>query len=124
MVVVKETTIYLIRHGEIEANIQRRWHGRTDSELTDVGVEQAKRLGHYLHKQHNNIQSIYSSPLKRTRRTTELINKQLHLQPVFLDGLMEYGIGILENTPYDELHGQVGFFSKIAADPHYAPNHG
>lgn len=124
VVVVKETTIYLIRHGEIEANIQRRWHGRTDSELTDVGVEQAKRLGHYLHKQHNNIQSIYSSPLKRTRHTTELINKQLHLQPVFLDGLMEYGIGILENTPYDELHGQVGFFSKIAADPHYAPNHG
>ena len=121
---VQETTLYLIRHGEIEANVERRWHGHTDSELTELGMEQATRLGHYLHEQHGNVRAVYSSPLKRTRRTTELINAHLQLQPVFLDGLMEYGIGILENTLYEELHGKLGFFGKIAADFHYAPDRG
>ena len=120
----EETSILLIRHGEIEANIDHRWHGRTDSELTTRGREQAKRLGQYLEEHHSKVRIIYSSPLKRTRCTTELINEHLHLQPVFLAALMEYGIGILENTHYEELHGKVGFFRKIAADFHYAPADG
>lgn len=121
---VQETTLYLIRHGEIEANIDRRWHGHTDSELTELGKAQATQLGRYLGKQHSNVRTIYSSPLKRTRLTTELINEHLNLQPIFLDALMEYGIGLLENTLYEELHGKVGFFRKIAADFHYAPTGG
>ena len=119
-----ETTIYLIRHGEITANIERRWHGRTDSELTKVGEDQAARLGQYLEKHHSDVQSIYSSPLKRTRLTSELITNHLNLQPVFLQSLVEYGIGVLEDTLYEELHGKVGFFGKIAADVHYAPDQG
>jgi len=120
----KETTIYLVRHGEIEANVERRWHGWTDSELTIPGKEQAVRLGRYLKQHHGEIRSIYSSPLRRTRVTAELINQHLNLQPVFLDALMEYGIGVLENTRYEELHGKVGFFRKIATDFHYAPAQG
>ena len=43
-----KTVIYLVRHGEIDANVARRWFGSTDGELNANGIAQADRLGDYV----------------------------------------------------------------------------
>ena len=36
--------IYLVRHGETEFNVARRWQGAKDSPLTPLGVRQAEAM--------------------------------------------------------------------------------
>lgn len=39
------TTIYLVRHGQTEWNVQHRFQGHLDSPLTKLGIQQAEWLG-------------------------------------------------------------------------------
>ncbi len=68
--------IYLIRHGQTEFNLAGRLQGRLDSPLTDLGVEQARRMGLRLKDliagDHPRAR-VVSSPLGRTRRTAEIV---------------------------------------------------
>jgi broad specificity phosphatase PhoE len=115
------TIIYLIRHGQIAANVERRWHGSTNSPLNSLGEIQASRLGRHLKKQRPGISAIYTSPLLRTYRTAELVGQQLGVKPIPVDDLVEFGIGDLENTLFDDLLNKIGFFREIEADLRYAP---
>jgi hypothetical protein len=38
------TTFYLVRHGQIDANVNRLWHGSTDSPLNQTGITQAEKM--------------------------------------------------------------------------------
>jgi hypothetical protein len=40
-----EKRMCLVRHGETYANIQKVWHGSTDTQLTDNGNKQRRLLG-------------------------------------------------------------------------------
>jgi len=119
--VAAPTTINLIRHGQIDANVEKRWHGSTDSLLNSLGEEQASRLGAHLKKQRTGISAIYTSPLLRTHRTAELVGRQIGVEPIPVEGLVEFGIGELENTPFDDLRDKIGLFQEIEADIHFAP---
>jgi broad specificity phosphatase PhoE len=63
--------IFLIRHGETEWNRMFRYQGMSDTELNEAGLEQARLAGIRL----AGIMParVYSSPLKRARRTAEII---------------------------------------------------
>lgn len=63
--------IILVRHGETAWNKEGKFQGRLDVELSDVGRKQAKKLAEALRDVH--IDYIYSSPLKRSLETAELI---------------------------------------------------
>jgi len=115
------TTLYFIRHGEILANVERRWHGSTDSELNELGLQQAQCLGEYLKGNNSGISAIYTSPLKRTYRTAELVGSPIGITPHPISELVEFGIGELEDTPYEVLSEEIGFLEDIATDFHYAP---
>ncbi|TWY72943.1 histidine phosphatase family protein, partial [Klebsiella pneumoniae] len=39
------TTLYLVRHGQTEFNVQKRVQGMADSALTPKGIADAKALG-------------------------------------------------------------------------------
>jgi broad specificity phosphatase PhoE len=73
--------LLLIRHGESTFN--RDGTGGMDSPLTDLGIEQAKRLGPWLAK-NATIVALYSSTMLRARQTAELIAPHLHL-PIQFD---------------------------------------
>lgn len=118
------TTIYLIRHGEIDANVSQCWHGWTDSDLNDRGREQARCMGEYLSQSSPDISRIYSSPLRRTLNTAQSLSDLFRIEPVRHDGLKEYGIGHLEGQSYQALHDEHGFFDMIARDQDYAPPEG
>ena len=66
-----ETTVYLVRHGQIDADVERRWFGSTDSSLNAKGQQQADRLASLFKKQYPTITASYSSPLKRTMSTAK-----------------------------------------------------
>ncbi len=121
---VQDTHLILIRHGQIAANIDKRWHGWTDSALTDHGRKQAERAALRIASEHPDINALYASPLQRTRHTAEAIARLLNIELVLEPDLREYGIGVLEDEHFLALEQKHGFFTRIRADQNYAPEGG
>ncbi|WP_418319233.1 2,3-diphosphoglycerate-dependent phosphoglycerate mutase [Piscinibacter sakaiensis] len=57
--------LVLIRHGESTWNLENRFTGWTDVELTDTGVEQARQAGRLLKSEGFDFDIAYTSVLKR-----------------------------------------------------------
>jgi broad specificity phosphatase PhoE len=90
--------LYLIRHGENQANIDRVFsYKKIDYPLTPRGVEQAHSLGRWFVKEDYKIAKIYSSPLRRASQTAEILAEYLDLLPVtVLEPLREVNLGVLD----------------------------
>ena len=61
--------LVLIRHGESTWNLENRFTGWTDVDLTDTGIEQAKNAGQLLKAQGYEFDVAHTSVLKRATRT-------------------------------------------------------
>ncbi|WP_454724951.1 2,3-diphosphoglycerate-dependent phosphoglycerate mutase [Delftia acidovorans] len=61
--------LVLIRHGESTWNLENRFTGWTDVDLTATGVEQAKNAGRLLKAEGYDFDLAYTSVLKRATRT-------------------------------------------------------
>ncbi|MGJ7495622.1 2,3-diphosphoglycerate-dependent phosphoglycerate mutase [Variovorax sp. RT4R15] len=61
--------LVLIRHGESTWNLENRFTGWTDVDLTDTGVEQAKQAGRLLRAEGYEFDVACTSVLKRATRT-------------------------------------------------------
>ena len=87
--------IYLIRHGETDWNRINRMQGREDIPLNEDGVSQAIACGEAL--KGLGIAAVFTSPLKRARRTGEEIAKciGLYSSDVYpMENLIERDLGI------------------------------
>lgn len=98
---MQQTNIYIMRHGESEANKQKRVS--IDLGLSDLGREQAhRRIEEFKNK---NIDIVYSSNLKRAFETAEIIakplNKTVHVEPGFAERNYGEWMG-LSNVLYRE----------------------
>lgn len=67
----KLTKIYIVRHGETEANAARVVSGHFDTSLTLVGEKQAESRKESL--KHIHFDAVFSSDLVRAKRTAEII---------------------------------------------------
>lgn len=95
------TTIYLIRHGESQANEQNVFIGHTDLALTDLGRRQAQVTAQYLNPIKPDV--IYSSDLQRAYHTAQA-TAQLHNMEIIKEpGLREIYAGSWEYTPFSKL---------------------
>ncbi|HCW21482.1 MAG TPA: phosphoglyceromutase, partial [Achromobacter sp.] len=61
--------LVLMRHGESQWNLENRFTGWTDVDLTETGREQARKAGELLKKEGYTFDLAYSSLLKRAIRT-------------------------------------------------------
>lgn len=61
--------LVLIRHGESTWNLENRFTGWTDVDLTDTGVQQAKDAGRLLKAEGYDFDLAFTSMLKRANRT-------------------------------------------------------
>ncbi|MES2975783.1 MAG: 2,3-diphosphoglycerate-dependent phosphoglycerate mutase [Pseudomonadota bacterium] len=61
--------LVLIRHGESTWNLENRFTGWTDVDLTATGIEQAKNAGRLLKAEGYEFDVAYTSVLKRATRT-------------------------------------------------------
>lgn len=65
-------TLILLRHGQSEWNLQNRFTGFKDVELTDEGREEAKQAGIAIRDAGINIDIVFTSTLKRANHTAEI----------------------------------------------------
>lgn len=61
--------LVLMRHGESQWNLENRFTGWTDVDLTDTGREQARKAGELLKNEGFSFDLAYTSVLKRAIRT-------------------------------------------------------
>ncbi len=76
----KGLTLYLARHGETVANVEKRFQGHTiDTPLTPKGLEQAKTLGRILKVNAADPAALVyvSSPLHRAQHTMQIVLETL-----------------------------------------------
>ncbi|MCL8010306.1 bifunctional RNase H/acid phosphatase [Streptomyces sp. AS02] len=97
-------TFVLLRHGETPLTPQKRFSGSggTDPSLSDVGREQAERVGAALARR-GTIQHIVASPLTRTRETAGIVAAHLGLDVSIDDGLRETDFGAWEGLTFGEV---------------------
>lgn len=86
--------IYLIRHGETEWNLERRYQGSQDISLSQAGREQLRpaRL---------RPERVYVSRMKRARETAELLFPGV--PQVVVPDLQEMNFGVFEGRNYIEM---------------------
>tara|TARA_B100001113_G_C21105492_1_gene620691 strand:+ start:1100 stop:1852 length:753 start_codon:yes stop_codon:yes gene_type:complete len=70
--------LILLRHGESKWNLENRFTGWTDIDLTKNGRHEAKIAGIQLFKENININTVYVSYLKRAINTSKICLKQLN----------------------------------------------
>jgi probable phosphoglycerate mutase len=116
--------LLLVRHGEIDANLEQRWHGSTDSDLTPRGHEQVRGLAAGLAQTHRDVAAVHTSPLRRAQQTARPIAMALDVPLILSPGLAEFGIGVFENESYADLAGRHRFLEQITADLEWAPSGG
>ena len=94
------TTVCLVRHGETDWNAQGKIQGTADIPLNKAGARQAAQCGAYLSD--SNWDLIITSPLKRARRTAEIINETLALPLIEMEEFAEKHFGDAEGLTYEE----------------------
>ncbi|HEY1836433.1 MAG TPA: histidine phosphatase family protein [Rhizomicrobium sp.] len=74
-------TLYFTRHGETQANVEKRFQGKTDTPLTARGREQAQEIAATLKRIAPDFAALtyVCSPFRRARTTMELIRGGLGL---------------------------------------------
>ncbi len=99
-------TILLVRHGETEWNLERRYQGRFNSPLTERGVAQARATGRLLRTLPDAASApIVASPQGRARRTAEIIREQLGAADELRvdDRLRELSLGSWDGLTYADV---------------------
>ncbi|MDR7871453.1 MAG: histidine phosphatase family protein [Tissierellaceae bacterium] len=86
--------LYFTRHGQTEWNVSGKLQGWGNSNLTEKGIESAKRLSSRLENVDFDI--IISSPQKRALETAELIRGNKDTEIKTLEDIREIGFGSWE----------------------------
>lgn len=90
--------LFITRHGETIGNVQRTIQGQQGGQLTELGFEQAYKLGERL-KEYN-FNAIISSDLNRCQQTLAPIAvHHQYLTPVLDPRIREKGAGEVEGQP-------------------------
>ena len=101
-------TLYLLRHGETEFNVECRLQGQQDSPLTPRGQAQARGHGALLKTLIDEPADwrVVASPLGRTMATARLACVELGLPETAIatdPRLMEIAYGVWEGLTYDDI---------------------
>ncbi|AHH94429.1 bifunctional RNase H/acid phosphatase [Kutzneria albida] len=95
------TRLILLRHGQTPLTVDRRYSGRGDIELTELGQRQAaaaaKRLGSM-----PEVAAVISSPLRRAVQTASAVGEALGLEVITEDGFTETDFGDWEGLSFAE----------------------
>ena len=89
--------LVLVRHGQSVYNLENRFTGWKDVDLTDQGINEAIQAGKVLKKNKFKFDAAYTSNLKRAKETLSLILGELNssIEPITNQALNERDYGDL-----------------------------
>ncbi len=104
-------TLVLVRHGQSEWNLKNLFTGWRDPDLTELGVEEAKRAGKALKAKKIRFDLAYTSVLQRAQKTNALILGELgqpRLKTIRDQALNERDYGDLSGLNKDDARKKWG----------------
>lgn len=104
--------IYLVRHGEVEANVGRVLVGRGDSPFTPAGVRHPLALARAL--SNVTLAAVYTSPMRRSRESAERILEALARRVPLSESwaIAEIDAGELEGLRFEEVRERAPDFGR------------
>ncbi|MFH1199235.1 MAG: histidine phosphatase family protein [Candidatus Omnitrophota bacterium] len=109
------TKLILIRHGQTQWNLKKKYCGFADIGLNATGKQQAKKLQKRLKNQV--IDKIYVSDRKRAIQSAKILFKERKIKIV--PGLKEMNFGIFEGLTYKQIIKKYGkLYSKWLNKPY------
>ncbi|MGD2216937.1 MAG: histidine phosphatase family protein [Gemmatimonadales bacterium] len=105
--------IYVMRHGETEANVRQVLIGRADSPFTECGWQQPVEVARHLVGR--DLSRIYSSPMDRAQRTAALVQETLDRPvPIELESaIAEIDAGEFTGLSFLEVWSQLPADAKL-----------
>ncbi|MGN9841774.1 bifunctional RNase H/acid phosphatase [Nonomuraea sp. H19] len=97
------TSLLLLRHGETELSLERRFSGLGDAELTANGLAQASAAAERLSREPYRPDVIVTSPLKRARQTAAAVAQRTGLDVEVDEDLREADFGAWEGHTFTEV---------------------
>lgn len=118
------TVLYLVRHGEADANRDGRIGGWSPTPLTELGRRQAERAAAELARRAPT--RLVTSDLPRARQTAEPIALATGLAPELEPGLRERSLGVLDGLSFAEARDRhPALWQRMTArDPDAVPEGG
>lgn len=100
--------LVLVRHGQSQWNLENKFTGWVDVELSELGIEEAQKAGQSLKNYTFDI--VFTSVLKRAIITADLITKEIGYKGDFIrnEALNERHYGDLQGLNKDEVGAQYG----------------
>ncbi|MGA9870194.1 MAG: bifunctional RNase H/acid phosphatase [Rhodococcus sp. (in: high G+C Gram-positive bacteria)] len=99
------TRLLLLRHGQTPLSVDRRYSGRGNPSLTELGRRQATAAAAHL-AERTDIAAIVSSPLDRAQQTAGALAQRVGLEVSTLDELTETDFGAWEGLTFKEASTQ------------------
>lgn len=96
--------IYLIRHGQTQANRQKQYMGSHDSPLTQQGHEQHERAAGKLVEKR--IDRIYTSPRQRCMALAQVLRAQHGVSVTVDKRIAEIDFGLFEGLTFAQAQAQ------------------
>ncbi|MDA2890347.1 bifunctional RNase H/acid phosphatase [Mycolicibacterium sp. BiH015] len=95
------TRLLLLRHGQTALSVERRYSGRGNPELTELGTRQADAAARYLGDR-GGVDAVLASPLQRAFDTATAAAKALGRDVTVDDDLIETDFGAWEGMTFQE----------------------
>ena len=103
--------LILLRHGQSQWNLENRFTGWKDVNLTDQGIQEAKFAANQINQEGIHVSSIYTSKLLRAIRTAKIVCNEINfpLESIHYDWrLNERHYGALQGLNKSETAAKYG----------------
>jgi 2,3-bisphosphoglycerate-dependent phosphoglycerate mutase len=107
-------TLYIVRHGQTEWNVEKRIQGHTNSKLTTEGIKQARATADKLKP--IQFDAVFSSDLLRAHDTAKILLLERKLAIITTKALRERSFGNLEGKLSADVQTELQYiFNQIKA---------
>jgi broad specificity phosphatase PhoE len=102
----RKSSLWLIRHAEVEERYQTVFGGSIDMELSARGRKQASALAEFI--RHHQFDALYASPMKRVQQTLVPIVSNGRAKPIIAPELREVDFGVWTGLSWEEVARKFG----------------
>lgn len=98
------TKVILVRHGQTQWNLDMKYQGHCDIELTQKGIEQAMLAAQRLASE--DVSAVYASDLSRALKTAQCIGEKHDLPVTAIPELREINFGEWEGLTFESINSK------------------